>query len=114
MICACLNIYKSVALLFNFDKLFILAIGTELDHVIISRGMFTVLTPSSPSGVMPDTSAGMMARCRRAGVEFVSSKSIPDMVKEKDVSDTVDRIFRVKKHFTIIDVNANQQYTPPV
>jgi len=78
------------------------------------HGFRTVVVNEAIRGVMPDTSAGMMARCRRAGVEFVSSKSIPDMVKEKDVSDTVDRIFRVKKHFTIIDVNANQQYTPPV
>ena len=63
---------------------------------------------------MPDTSAGMVARCKAAGVEFVSSASIPDLVKEKDVSGAVDRIFKVKKHFTVVDINANQQYTPPV
>jgi hypothetical protein len=63
---------------------------------------------------MPDTSAGMIARCKAAGCEFISSASIPDLVKEKDVSETVNRIFKIKKHFTVIDVNANQQYTPPV
>lgn len=63
---------------------------------------------------MPDTSAGMVARCKAAGVEFMSSTCVPKLVKETDTSDTVERIFRVKRHFTVTDINANQQYTPPV